>query len=74
MTAAAFKLLQAALKLKPTERVQLARQLLEISPQSPEEIERSWIDEATRRNEEMDTVGEKGEPWESVHTEILAKL
>ena len=57
---------EEALKLSPKARARLARQLLEsLDPIAEAEIDRLWLDEAERRDRELDA-GKGGIPIERV--------
>jgi len=76
MTAAARKLLNAALKLKPQERFALAEQLLGARDEraSPKEVEAAWKAEAARRGDAIEAGGSRGDEWSVVEKRIRARL
>lgn len=64
-----------ALKLDPKARARLAEKLLESLEQlSEEENDRLWAEEASRRDADWDTQGNRGKPAADVLREAKAKL
>jgi hypothetical protein len=64
-----------ALKLDPADRARLAAKLLEsLDALSEEENERLWVEEATRRDAELDTDPSRGRPAEDVFRDAKARL
>jgi hypothetical protein len=58
-----------ALKLTPESRAYLARELLaSLDTMSDDEVERLWVDEAIRRDEELDNGAAQAYPTEEVLT------
>ena len=76
MTAAAKKLLSAALKLKPQERFALAEQLLGAPDEqaSLKEVEGAWKAELERRADGIEAGGPRGDEWPAVEKRIRARL
>lgn len=76
MTAAAKKLLSAALKLKPQERFALAEQLLGAPDEqaSPKEVEAAWKAEVARRADAIEAGGPQGDEWSVIEKRIRARL
>ena len=67
------KLKTEALQLSPEARVYLVRELLaNLDVMSEAEIEKLWIDEAVRRDEELDTGGAIAYPAEEVFARARA--
>ena len=65
---------QAALQLKPAARAKLAHSLVEsLGALSREELEALWLDEAERRDIELESGKVKGIPGEEVFARIEAK-
>jgi hypothetical protein len=61
---------QEALRMKPEARARLARELLaSLDTMSAEEIEKLWLDEAIRRDEELD----RGETVAYPADEVLSR-
>jgi hypothetical protein len=64
-----------ALKLPATERACLAKTLLEsLDALSDEENRRLWIEEARRRDAELDADPSRGRPAEDVFRDAQARL
>jgi putative addiction module component (TIGR02574 family) len=64
-----------ALKLPVAERARLAETLLEsLDALSEEENRRLWIEEARRRDEELDADPSRGRPAEDVFREARARI
>jgi putative addiction module component (TIGR02574 family) len=64
-----------ALKLPAADRAQLAEALLEsLDALTDEEVRRLWIDEARRRDAELDADPSRGRPAEAVFREARARL
>ena len=64
-----------ALKLTPEARAALAHSLvLSLDDLSPEEIERLWLDEAERRDREMEEQGVAGIAGDEVFARIRTRL
>jgi len=65
---------QAALQLRPEARAKLAHSLVEsLAELSREQLEALWLDEAERRDEEMEYGKVTGRPGEEVFSRIGAK-
>jgi hypothetical protein len=65
---------QAALRLKPDARAKLAHALVEsLSGLSRAELNALWLEEAERRDAEMETGKVSGIPGEKVFADIEAK-
>ena len=63
-----------ALKLTPEARAALAHSLvLSLDDLSPEEIERLWLDEAERRDREMEELGVAGIAGDEVFARIRTR-
>ncbi len=74
MTMKAEEIETEALKLTPRSRAHLAEQLLHsLETLSDEENEALWIEEAQRRDEELDKQ-ESGRPAEDVFRDARARL
>lgn len=66
---------QAALQLGPGARAKLAHSLVgSLSDISREQLEALWLDEAERRDAEMDSGAVQGIPGDEVFAAIEAKL
>ena len=64
-----------ALKLHVADRAQLAEALLaSLDALSEDEVRRLWIDEARRRDAELDSDPSRGRPAEAVFREARARL
>lgn len=64
-----------ALKLGPAERADLAARLLEsLDSLSDEECERLWIEEAKRRDAELDLDPGRARPAEDVFRDAKARI
>lgn len=64
----------AALQLQPDARAKLAHSLVESLDALPrEQLEALWLDEAERRDQEMESGKVKGIPGEEVFSRIEAK-
>jgi len=76
MTAAAKKLLSAALKLDPGERYGLAEQLLGARAEvaSREEVDTAWALELDRRLQAIRRGAPQGEAWAVVEKRLRARL
>jgi len=67
------ELKRAALQLDPSTRASLARDLLASLDDLPEaEVERLWLEEAVRRDEEMASGKVKPIPMDEVFAELRA--
>ena len=65
---------QAALQLQPEARAKLAHSLVEsLGTLSREQLEALWLDEAERRDGEMESGKVKGIPGEEVFSRIESK-
>ena len=65
----------AALKLDPGARARLAERLLHsLEALSKEEIEALWIEEAQRRDQDLDAEGATARPAEEVFREARSRL
>jgi putative addiction module component (TIGR02574 family) len=71
MTDAARKLLDAAMRLAPSERAKLAAQLLAtLDDAEPDtDWEQAWVAELSRRIDD----GTSTESWEAVYTQLRAR-
>jgi putative addiction module component (TIGR02574 family) len=71
MTDAARKLLDAAMRLAPSERAKLAAQLLATLDDAEPDVgwEQAWVAELSRRVDE----GSETESWEAVYTQLRAR-
>jgi len=64
-----------ALRLSPEERAYLARELLaSLDAMSEADIERLWVDEAIRRDDEIDKGTSQTYPAEEVLARVRARL
>jgi hypothetical protein len=69
------QLAEAAMKLDPRARAQLVERLLEsLETLSEEENKALWIEEAKRRDKEMDAEGGKARPADDVFREARSRL
>ena len=67
------KLKAEALRLSPDARVYLARELLaSLDTMNKDEIEKLWIDEAIRRDDELDSETARAYPVDEVLTRARA--
>lgn len=65
---------RAALQLQPDARAKLAHSLVEsLEELSREQLETLWLDEAERRDQEMESGKVRGVPGEEVFARIEAK-
>lgn len=65
----------AALNLQPRSRAKLAEKLLKsLDALSDAEIEAMWVEEAERRNAELDTGAEQAVPAEEVLRDARSRL
>ena len=65
----------AALRLDPRSRARLAGRLIEsLETLSPEENAKIWIEEALRRNVELDADPGTGRDADNVHRDARARL
>ena len=65
---------EAALRLRPDARVQLARTLVDsLGELSESELAELWLREADRRDQEMDTGRVKGVPGKRVFADIKTR-
>ncbi len=70
-----FKLLEAeALRLEPEARARLADRLFESLVESDTGTDRTWIDEALARDEEIETGVVQTRPADEVHREARLRL
>ena len=68
------ELKEEALRLSPEARAHLARELLaSLDAMGEAEIEKLWIDEAKRRDEELDTGAARSYPADEVLTRARAR-
>ena len=68
------KVTEQALTLPGSERLRLARQLLEsVQPEATEEIERAWEEEIERRIAKVDSGKAKGRPWAAIKKEFHSR-
>lgn len=68
------ELREEALRLAPEARAQLTRELLaSLDAMSEAEIEKLWIDEAIRRDEELDSGAARAYPADEVLARALAR-
>ncbi|UQA62915.1 addiction module protein [Polyangium aurulentum] len=64
-----------ALKLEPADRARLAEKLLEsLEALSEEENQAVWLDEAARRDADLDADPSKGRPAEDVLRDVRARF
>ncbi|WP_437946338.1 addiction module protein [Sorangium sp. So ce296] len=75
MSLPAEELLDQAMKLPESERRVLALRLLEsVGDESPEEVERAWVEEARRRLDDVRAGRSQPVPWEEARRRIFARL
>jgi hypothetical protein len=68
------ELKQEALRLSPEARAYLARELLaSLDAMSEAEIEKLWMDEAIRRDEELDSGAARAYPADEVLARVRAR-
>lgn len=68
------KLLEEALKLPESQRRLLAQELLEtVGNESPEEVERAWVEEAKKRLDDIEAGRSTPVPWEEARGRIFAR-
>lgn len=68
------ELKEEALRLSPEARAYLARELLaSLDAMSEAEIEKLWIDEAIRRDEDLDSGAARGYPVDEVLARVRAR-
>jgi putative addiction module component (TIGR02574 family) len=68
------ELKKEALRLNPEARAQLARELLDsLDAMSETEIEKLWIDEAIRRDEELDSGKARVYPVDEVLARAISR-
>lgn len=68
------KLLEEALKLPESQRLLLAQELLEtVGNESPEEVERAWVEEAKKRLDDIEAGRSTPVPWEEARGRIFAR-
>jgi len=63
--------LEEALQLSDDERAELAARLLDSVGESPEEVERAWVDEAQRRFVEIERGEVQTLPWAEVRKRVF---
>ncbi|AUX23814.1 hypothetical protein SOCEGT47_043440 [Sorangium cellulosum] len=74
MSFRAEELLEQAMKLPESERRVLAPRLLEsVGDESPEEIERAWVEEARRRLDDIREGRSQPIPWKEARGRIFAR-
>ncbi|WP_437726895.1 addiction module protein [Sorangium sp. So ce861] len=74
MSLPAEELLDWAMKLPESERRALALRLLEsVGDESPEEVERAWVEEARRRLDDVRAGRSQPVPWEEAARRIFAR-
>ncbi len=74
MSDRAERLLDEALKLPESERRALALRLLESVDDEPQaEVERAWVDEATRRLDDVRAGRTQPAPWAEARARIFAR-
>ena len=74
MSDPAEKLLDEAMKLPESERRALALRLLDtVGDETPEEVERAWIEEAQRRLDDHRAGRAQPIPWEEARKRIFAR-
>jgi putative addiction module component (TIGR02574 family) len=76
MTSDAERILEAALRLPETDRIELAAMLEDSvgDGSTDEEIEAVWIAEVKRRIEDVESGKSKPVPWEEVRRELFAMV
>ena len=68
-------LIQAALNLPETQRVQIVDALLEsLSPDSAEPLNASWLAEIERRSNAIDEGSDTTVPWDEIRTRTRQRL
>ncbi|WP_441286476.1 addiction module protein [Sorangium sp. KYC3313] len=74
MSLPAEELLDEAMKLPESERRVLALRLLEsVGDESPEAIERAWVEEARERLDDIRAGRSKPVPWEAARGRIFTR-
>ncbi|XYI03224.1 addiction module protein [Sorangium sp. So ce1128] len=74
MTLPAEELLDEAMKLPESERRVLALRLLEsVGDDSPEDIERAWVEEARKRLDDVRSGRSQPVPWDEARGRIFAR-
>lgn len=75
MSSSVHALAIQALELDPSERLQLAAELIDsVEGKADPEWEAAWSDELDRRVAEADRTGNRGRPWDEVRKDLLARL
>ena len=76
MSAAAKEIIEAALKLEPEEREQIADALWDSLDHGDDEasVEKAWDEEIARRSKELDEGRAELVGWEDVKAEIARRL
>ncbi|XXY49588.1 addiction module protein [Sorangium sp. So ce269] len=74
MTLPAEELLDEAMKLPESERRVLALRLLEsVGDDSPEDVERAWVEEARKRLDDIRSARSQPVPWDEARGRIFAR-
>lgn len=76
MTATAKKLLAAALKLRPEERLALAEELMGSEPEtaSADEVNAAWKDELQRRSDSVKRAAVKLSTWPEAERRLRSRI
>ena len=65
---------EQALSLSASERLRLAKELLEsVEPQRSEEVERAWEEEIQRRIVDIDSGTVKGRAWDDIKRDFNSR-
>jgi putative addiction module component (TIGR02574 family) len=75
MSSAAKEILEAALRLPPEERERLVEELAASLPNdfASKELERAWLDEISRRSDEIDAGTAEMLEWSEVRKQIAQR-
>ncbi len=69
------KIVEQALSLPGSQRLSVARRILEsVEPQADEGVERAWEEEIVKRVEKIDCGNAKFRPWEEIKTDFDSRF